>query len=215
MKNYMKFINAIRSDENLTLTEGYFLETLFNLYNTNLGYAFPSYEKLMKALKTKRRGKISNLIKSLVKKGYIKVGKLHNHNTYYILKYLFIENKNNSNDSNNGSNTELSQKPTEKEQLIMDLDNTITQRQAKSLLEMAKDDVNKVINYVKYSINRKVGSIYYYVRTLITRNAKINISNDGNNYSSKKECEFVTCCSSRNYTEDEFKMFEWQLLGWA
>lgn len=211
MKNYMKFINAIRLDENLTLTEGYFLETLFNLYNTNLGYAFPSYEKLMKALKTRRRGKISSLIKSLVKKGYIKVGKLHNHNVYYIIKYLFIENKNNSNDSNNGSNTE----PTENEQLIMNLDNNITQRQAKSLLEMAKDDVNKVINYVKYSINRKVGSIYYYTRTLITRNAKINISNDDNNYSSKKECEFVTCCSSRNYTEDEFKMLEWQLLGWA
>ena len=72
-KDYLKFRNAIKKDTNLNLEESYLLETLFDYYNVQLGYAFPSYEVLMSDLKTKRRAKISKLLKSLEKKGYISI----------------------------------------------------------------------------------------------------------------------------------------------
>ena len=81
-KDYLKFRNAIKKDENLSLEESYLLELLFDYYNANCGYAFPSYDILMKDLKTKRRAKVSKLLKSLVKKGYILIKKVGKKNTY-------------------------------------------------------------------------------------------------------------------------------------
>lgn len=89
-KDYLKFRNAIKKDTNLNLEESYLLETLFDYYNVQLGYAFPSYEVLMSDLKTKRRAKISKLLKSLEKKGYISITKQGKKNTYKLLKYLFL-----------------------------------------------------------------------------------------------------------------------------
>lgn len=42
----MKFNNFILKDENLTLEEGYMLQVLFQFYNIECGYAYPTYTTL-------------------------------------------------------------------------------------------------------------------------------------------------------------------------
>ncbi|MBY7023540.1 helix-turn-helix domain-containing protein, partial [Clostridium botulinum] len=63
-KDYLKFRNAVKKDINLSLEESYMLELIFDYYNVSIGYAYPSYEILMSDLKTKRRAKVSKLLKS-------------------------------------------------------------------------------------------------------------------------------------------------------
>src|SRR5471030_1956290 len=89
-KDYLKFRNAIKKDTQLSLEEGYMLELLFDYYNTSCNYAYPSYEVLMSDLKTKRKAKVSKLLKALVRKGYISITKRGKKNTYKLLKYLFL-----------------------------------------------------------------------------------------------------------------------------
>ena len=90
IKYYLKFRNAIKKDKNLTLEEGYMLELIYDYYNVSVGYAYPSYEVLMSDLKTKRKAKVSKLLKALVKKGYISITKRGKKNIYKLLKYLFL-----------------------------------------------------------------------------------------------------------------------------
>ena len=209
IKDYIKFRNAVKKDTNLSLEESYFLELIFDYHNISFGYAFPSYEKFMSDLKTNRRAKVSKLIKSLVKKGYIEVKKVNRHNTYKLLKYLFI-NDNKPRDSNGKPPltgqvhfTELTPEETEVIQLA-----NVTQNQAKRLLELSKNKLDKVIEYAEYALDKGVKNVYGYVKKLIEVNADVS-------QSTKKNISFVDNCSSRNYSEEFYQDIESRLLGWT
>jgi SOS-response transcriptional repressor LexA len=82
--------NAIKADEHLKANEKYFYMLIVN-YASEKGYAYPSYEQLMKDMGTTKRLTISNIIKRLVEDGYIKYTKGNSSkkaNEYYPLKYI-------------------------------------------------------------------------------------------------------------------------------
>lgn len=165
-KDYLKFRNSIKKDSNLTLEEAYMLELIFDYYNVNYGYAFPPYEVLMADLKTKRKAKVSKLLKALVKKGYISINRRGKNNTYKILKYLFIY-----------SNTDGVTPPeevaeiTDDENKIIELGFTI--KEAKSLLRVAKDKVDKIVQAFKYATEKGADNLYSYTLWAVNNISKI------------------------------------------
>ncbi len=213
-KDYIKFRNTVKKDKNLSLEESYFLELIFDYHNTYLKYAYPSYETLMSDLKTNRRAKVSKLIKSLVKKGYIQVNKVNRHNTYRLLKYLFIhENKPKDSDGKTPLDgqvhfTELT--PEEKE--VIDSTN-FSQNQIKTLLQLSKNKLDKVLSMIKYVSNKaNIANKFGYIKALLERG--INIDDTKQNYH-KKSIGFVDNCSNREYSEEWYKSTEQRLLGWT
>lgn len=210
-KDYLKFRNAIKKDNNLSLEESYLLEILFDYYNADYGYAFPSYDVLMNDLKTKRRAKVSKLLKSLVKKGYILIQKAGKKNTYKLLKYLFINNKNKKNNQKGYEQMTMENVITEEEQKLIDISD-ITHRQAKNLLEMSKNRVNKVLEYLRYAIKRDVSNIYAYVKKLIEVNADVGGGSSWNeSLNSGINPKSFNNFEPRQYDYDDL---EWRLLGW-
>lgn len=106
-KDFLKSLNSIHTDKNLSLEEKYLLTILVKYHNVELGYAFPSYKVLMEECSTNRKAKISKILKSLVEKEYITIKKANgNNNLYVINKHLFLEDKNNKEEKkqNNNSN---------------------------------------------------------------------------------------------------------------
>lgn len=209
-KDYIKFRNAVKTDKNLSLEESYFLELIFDYHNTSLKYAYPSYEILMSDLKTTRRAKISKLIKSLAKKRYIQVNKVNRHNTYILLKYLFIH-ENKPKDSNGKPPidgqvhfTEL----TEEESKVIEL-TSFTQNQAKSLLQLSKNKLDKVITTFKYAVKNGASNPFGYVKFLLAKN--IDVDDKIEEYK-KKSIGFVENCSSRNYSDEWYQDIENRLL---
>lgn len=82
--------NAIKDDNFLKANEKYFYMIIVN-YAREKGYAYPSYEQLMKDMGTTKRLTISNIIKKLVENGYIKYIKGNSSkkaNEYYPLKHI-------------------------------------------------------------------------------------------------------------------------------
>lgn len=170
-KDYLKFRSSIKRDENLSLEEAYMLELIFDYYNVNYGYAFPSYEILMSDLKTKRKAKVSKLLKALVRKGYILITKRGKKNTYKLLKYLFLNNPVDS-DGKPPLNGQIHfEEITEEENKIIELG--FTHKQAKSLLKIAKDKVDKVINAFSYATEKGAENIYGYTLWAISNINKI------------------------------------------
>lgn len=198
-KDYLKFRNAIKNDTNLSLEESYLLEILFDYHNVNCGYAFPSYDVLMKDLKTKRRAKVSKLLKSLVNKGYILITKIGKKNTYKLLKYLFIHNSK--------AKEEAPAQITEEEAAVTKITD-INIKQARILLQIAKNKTDKVIRAIEYAMKMKAKNVYAYAKTIIQRNININ------KVTFKTKIPFLATCEGRNYTEDYYKALEWKLLGW-
>jgi len=210
-KDYLKFRNAIKKDQNLSLEESYMLELIFDYYNTSCNYAYPSYEVLMSDLKTKRKAKVSKLLKSLVKKGYILITKVGKKNTYKLLKYLFL---NKPVDSNGKSPidgqihyTEL----TEEENKIVELG--FTEKQAKSLLQVAKDKIDKVIQAFNYATEKKADNLYSYTKWAISNINKIKntfkpVEENENGWNPKTKFDNF---QPREYDWDSL---EKALLGW-
>lgn len=209
-KDYIKFRNAVKKDNNLSLEECYFLELIFDYHNTSIGYAFPSYEALMLDLKTNRRAKVSKLIKSLVKKGYIQVNKVNRHNTYRLLKYFFIHESKSKAIEGQVSIDEL----TEEEAKVIEL-TKVTPNQAKKLLELSKNKLDKVIEYAEYTLNKGVKNAYGYIKKLIEVNADVRTKEEYKQSYYKKSIQFVENCSSRQYSEEYLADLELKLLGWA
>lgn len=177
-KDYLKFRNAVKQDTNLNLEESYLLEVLFDYYNVDCGYAYPKYEYLMADIKTKRRAKISKLLKSLVSKGYISILKQGKKNIYYILKYLFL-NKSNSKvnlkhtapvDSNGNI-------PVKGQMHVEEIINTkeheeiikitgFNKKQADELLKASDNKIEKIVQAFEYS-KSKGKAAFAYVRWCI------------------------------------------------
>ncbi|CAI3575580.1 helix-turn-helix domain-containing protein [Clostridium neonatale] len=199
-KDYLKFRNAIKKDENLSLEEAYLLENIFDYYNINCGYAFPSYDVLMEDLKTKRRAKVSKLLKSLVKKGYILIQKSGKKNTYKLLKYLFFHKK--------VKEKENLEQTTEEESKVIEVTGC-TKGQAKKLLELSKNKIEKVIATFEYATANGAKKTYSYVKALLERNIDISSKYKG------KTIPFITTCEGRNYSEEWYEDIERKLLGWS
>lgn len=222
-KDYLKFRNAIKKDTNLNLEEAYLLEVLFDYYNTSCGYAFPPYEVLMQDLKTKRRAKISKLLKSLEKKGYISIKKKGKKNTYYILKYLFL-NKSKSkttkqkHDAPVDSNGNI---PVEGQMHVEEIINTkeheevaaitgFNKKQSDELLKASDNQIEKIVQAFEYS--KKQGkAVFAYVRWCL-KNLDVSkfIKQETNKeevYDPKKFNNF----EPRTY---DYENLEWGLLGW-
>lgn len=170
-KDYLKFRNAIKKDQNLSLEEGYMLELIFDYHNIACGYAYPSYETLMSDLKTKRKAKVSKLLKSLVKKGYISIIKVGKKNTYKLLKYLFLNTPVDSNGKPPLDGQVHFSEITDEEKEVIDLG--FTEKQAKSLLKVAKDKVDKVIKAFNYATEKGADNLYSYTIWAINNINKI------------------------------------------
>lgn len=214
-KDYIKFRNSVKKDTNLSLEEAYMLETLFDYYNSDLGYAYPSYEVLMKDLKTKRRAKISKLLKALVAKGYIEIGKKYKNNIYNIKKYLFITNKENTNNNDglpkdsNGENPIEGQIHIDENITVITNETGFNNKQAKDLIKIAGDNLSKILDAFRYVSSRdNVKNIFQYTKWIIKNNVK-DIKCE------KKQLKFVEGCQARDYSENDHKNIEWQLLGWS
>lgn len=205
-KDYLKFRNAIKKDESLSLEESYLLELLFDYYNVNCGYAFPSYDILMKDLKTKRRAKVSKLLKSLVKKGYILIQKSGKKNIYKLLKYLFIHKKVKGKEDT--EQTKVDDIATEEENKVIEVTGC-TKGQARTLLQLSKNKIEKVICTFEYAVSKGAKNIYAYVKALLERNVDINLK------CKERTIPFITTCEGRNYSEEWYEETERKLLGWS
>lgn len=205
-KDYLKFRNAIKKDENLSLEESYLLELLFDYYNVNCGYAFPSYDILMKDLKTKRRAKVSKLLKSLVKKGYILIQKSGKKNTYKLLKYLFIHKK--TKEKEEPGQMTIDDIATEEECKVIEAIGC-TKRQAKTLLQLSKNKIEKIISTIEYAASKGAKNIYAYVKALLERNIDISPKY------TKLTIPFIATCEGRNYSDEWYEQAERKLLGWS
>lgn len=208
IKYYLKFRNAIKKDKNLTLEEGYMLELIYDYYNVSVGYAYPSYEVLMSDLKTKRKAKVSKLLKSLVNKGYIEINKVGKKNTYKLLKYLFLSQPVDS-DGNKPIDGQVHYAATTKDETkVIDVTG-FNGKQVKNLLETANENVEKVINAFNYAVSRGANNVYAYTSWII----KNGIGTVKTEFKTKV-IPFIDGCSSRNYSEDEWDSIEKRLLGW-
>lgn len=209
-KDYLKFRNAIKKDENLSLEECYMLELIFDYYNISVGYAYPGYEILMADLKTKRKAKVSKLLKSLVKKGYISITKVGKKNTYKLLKYLFLNNPVDSDGKPPLDGQIHYTDITEEENKIIGLG--FTHKQAKSLLQVAKDKVDKVIKAFSYATEKGADNLYSYTLWAINNISKIKNTikhvEDNDSWSPKTKFDNF---KPREY---EWDSLEKRLLGW-
>lgn len=197
-KDYIKFRNSVKKDENLSLEESYLLEILFDYYNSNLGYAYPSYEILMKELKTKRRAKVSKLIKSLVKKGYIEINKKGKNNTYKLLRYLFINVK----APKEEEEVEVFEEDIEK----VELETNFSKKESKELLKIAKGKLEKVLKAFKYMLQQKnIENPLAYTKWAIRNNKE---PCNKRNYNGFNNFE------GRDYTQEDYDALERKLLGW-
>ncbi|NFH90909.1 helix-turn-helix domain-containing protein [Clostridium botulinum] len=205
-KDYLKFRNSVKKDLNLSLEESYMLELIFDYYNVSIGYAYPSYEVLMSDLKTKRRAKVSKLLKSLVKKGYISITKAGKKNTYKLLKYLFLDNKHNDSNGNKHIDGEMDfLEVTEEVKKIISLG--FTQKQAKSLLQVANEKIDKVISAFNYATSKGAKNIYSYTIAALKGNyAKIKTTKEN----------FVKKLKFNNFEPRsyDYDSLEKKLLGW-
>ncbi|ATD54301.1 helix-turn-helix domain-containing protein [Clostridium chauvoei] len=82
-KKFTMVDNWILENQDLSLEEKFFLIALKKFDYKNCGEVFPSYKVLMEICSTKRREKISKLIKSLSEKGYIEKKTIKKVNHYY------------------------------------------------------------------------------------------------------------------------------------
>ena len=89
-KDFLKILNSIHKDNNLSLEAKHLLTILIKYHNHSLGYAFPTYENLLEECSTNRRAKISKILKELKAMEYITVKKMQgNKSAYYINKHIY------------------------------------------------------------------------------------------------------------------------------
>lgn len=237
IKDYMSFRTTIKSDSNLSLEESYMLEVIFDYYNISTGDAFPPYEKLMADLKTKRRAKVSKLLKSLSDKGYIEIKKVGVRNHYKLLKYLFLKDtspaptreelKDAKTDNSKPKDSEK-QSPVEGQIYldeviegpeVEDVEKLIgltgmKEKDAVELLKVAANDVEKVavaFEYAKGKGKTEKAYIKWCIKNygLITKDMKKSSSSSNNG----KVLSFNDF-EQRNYSDEYLKQLERKLLGW-
>lgn len=95
-ESYTLLDNQIWEDENLSHTEFRVLSYLIRMYRVEYGYSFPLREQITEKCKM-HKDTLSKVLKSLIDKGYITIGKHKTkngwNNIYYIHKYLVVGKK--------------------------------------------------------------------------------------------------------------------------
>ena len=198
-KDYLAFNNFILKEENLTLEESYMLQVLFQYHNIKEGYAYPTYIRLMKALKTNRQAKISKILKSLVNKGYIKIEK-HGNSRYYIIgieKYIEGAKAENS--------IEIKQESSSIEGL--------SASQERTLMKLAgtKERLLQMVNYAKNKARNLFAYCYRLLKDNIIIGEKDNSQNPYYNSATPKGYNSFNNFKAREY---DYEDLEWRLLGW-
>ncbi|MCI1478241.1 MAG: helix-turn-helix domain-containing protein [Clostridium beijerinckii] len=214
-KDFIKFRQHIRTRD-LKVNEQYLLELFFEYHNTQYNYCFLKFEQIMQAFNTTSKNRISSTIKKLEKKGLIRVDRNYTNNRYYIIGIEnFINQVNTKPKDSDGKPpingqvhfTELT--PEEKE--VINVIN-FTQNQAKSLLQLCNNKVDKLISVIRYAIKNGASNVYGYVKALLLRNVNVD---DKVVEHKKKSIPFINNCSSREYTNEWYLDVESRLLGWT
>ena len=214
-KDFIKFRQYIRTQD-LKINEQYLLELFFEYHNTQYGYSFLTFEQIMQAFNTTSKNRISSTIKKLEKKELIRVDRDHTNNRYYVIGIENYVNTNNNPKDSNGKTpldgqvhfTELTEEEAE---VINSTD--FTQNQAKRLLQLCNNKVEKLIAMIKYVSNKaNIANKFGYIKALLERG--INVEDTKQNYY-KKSIPFIENCSSRNYDNSFYDYIEQKLLGWG
>jgi len=212
-KDFIKFRQYIRT-QNLKINEQYLLELFFEYHNTKYGYSFLTFEQIMQAFNTTSKNRISSTIKKLEKKELIRVDRSHTNNRYYVVNIELFLNQSKPKDSNGKPPldnqihfTEL----TPEESEVIEL-TSFTQKQAQNLLQLSKNQLDKIITTFKYAIKNGASNPFGYIKFLLSKN--IDIDSKITEYK-KKSISFVDNCSSREYSEEWYSDVENRLLGWT
>ena len=83
LKDFIKYRTYLRK-QSLSVNEQYMMELLYEYYNADYGYAFPSFQTLMNAFNTTSKNRVSKVIKDLEEKGFITVDRANKNNRYII-----------------------------------------------------------------------------------------------------------------------------------
>jgi hypothetical protein len=138
-----------------------------------------------------------------------KVGKK---NTYKLLKYLFINKPVDSDGKPPVAGQIHFTEITEEENKIIELG--FTQKQAKSLLKVAKDKVDKIIEAFNYAADKGANNLYGYTLWAINNISKVKnafkvVDNDSGGWNPKTKFDNF---EAREYDWD---LLERKLLGWV
>ena len=214
-KDFIKFRQYLRT-LNLSVNEQYLMELFFEYNNSQFGYSFLDFAGIMKAFNTTSKNRISSTIKKLEKKGLIEVDRTYKNNRYKIIGIDGFINTTNKKCKPKDSNGALPLEGqihytefTEEENKIIELG--FTQKQAKSLLQVAKDKVDKIVNAFNYARNKGADNLYSYTLWAINNINKIKTSfksadNEGWNPKTKFD--------NFKPREYEWNSLEKRLLGW-
>ena len=176
-KDFMKFRQHLRT-LNLSVNEQYLMELFFEYNNSEFGYSFLEFTDIMKAFNTTSKNRISETIKKLEKRGLIEVDRRYKNNRYKIIGIdAFInttDKKCKPKDSDGNPPlkgqvyfTEISSE----ENKVIDLG--FTEKQAKSLLQVAKDKVDKIVQAFNYATEKGADNLYSYTLWAINNINKI------------------------------------------
>ncbi|MBN1044884.1 helix-turn-helix domain-containing protein [Clostridium botulinum] len=219
-KDFIKFRQYVRTKD-LKINEQYLLELFFEYHNTKYGYCFLKFEQIMEAFNTTSKNRISSTIKKLEKKGLIKVDRAHTNNRYYVVgieNFINQSNKQKPKDGNENkpldNQIHFSELTSEEKELIK-LTN-FTKNQVKTLLELSKNKLDKVMSTFRYAVKNGANNVYGYVKALLERN--INVDNKVTEQKKshyKKEIPFIKSCEGRNYSDEWYENIENKLLGWT
>lgn len=194
-KDYLAFNNFILAEEDLTLEEGYMLQVLFQYHNIEEGYAYPTYKALMKACKTNRQAKISKILKSLVAKGYINIGRCGNNKYYIVGVEKFIE-----------GNAPVQEKETSTVE-------GLSASQEKTLMKLAgtKERFLQMVNYARSRAKNLFAYVYRLLKDNVVLGAKDTSTNPYYNSATPKGYSDFNNFKAREY---DYEALERQLLGW-
>lgn len=213
-KDFIKFRQHLRI-LNLSVNEQYLMELFFEYNNSQFGYSFLEFTDIMKAFNTTSKNRISATIKKLEKKGLIEVDRRYKNNRY---KIIGIDNFINTNDKKNKPNDSNGNLPidgqvhfselTEEENKVIDITG-FTKKQAKSLMKVAKDKVEKIIEGFNYAASKGATNLFGY--TLWAIKNLNTVSSEIENYSKEYKALKFNNFEPREYDYDDL---EWRLLGW-
>lgn len=213
-KDFIKFRQYIRT-QNLKVNEQYLLELFFEYHNTKYNYCFLTFDQLLKMLNTTSKNRISNIIKSLERKGLITVDRTYSNNRYYVVNIeQFINVNSKSKDNKPSISGQVEFELTEEEREVINATD-LTQNQAKTLLQLSNNKVDKLISTIQYALKNGANNVYGYVKALLVRGINIETKEEYKQSYYKKSIQFVENCSSREYSDDWYSNIENRLLGWT
>jgi hypothetical protein len=213
-KDFIKFRQYVRS-LSLSINEQYMLEYLFEYTNVQYGYAYPKFSDLLLAFSTTSKNRISSILKKLEKKKLLIIDRSFTNNRYYVIGIENFINQSKHNDKN-GTKAPLTgqvsiEDLTPDESKVVELTG-MTQNQARRLLELSKNKVDKVISTIEYALKNKASNVFGYVKFLLSKGINVD---DKRAEHKKKSIPFIDNCSSREYSEEYYQSIEERLLGWA